>query len=61
MSTPPDTFLSLHTAVVLLAAAVLGMVIGSLTVLTGAPIAAAALAGLSGAGGSIPVLRTLIG
>ncbi|GGV65221.1 hypothetical protein GCM10010294_17950 [Streptomyces griseoloalbus] len=61
MSTPPDTFLSLHTAVVLLAAVVIGMVIGCLTVLTGAPIAAAAIAGVLSAGGSVPALHTLIG
>jgi heme A synthase len=61
MSTPPDTFLSLHIAVVLLAAVVIGMVIGCLTVLTGAPVAAAAIAGVSSADGSFPALRTLIG
>ncbi|MFH9617849.1 hypothetical protein [Streptomyces pratensis] len=61
MSTPPDAFLSLHTAVVLLAAVVVGMVIGCLTVLTGVPVAAAVIAGVSSAGGSVPVLRTLIG
>ncbi|MCQ4207481.1 MULTISPECIES: hypothetical protein [Streptomyces] len=61
MSTRPDTFLPLHTAVVLLTAAVMGLVIGCLTVHTGAPVAAAVIAGLSSAGAAVPVLRTLIG
>lgn len=56
---PP--FLSLHTSVVLLTATVLGLVIGVLTVLTGAPVAGAVLAGLSAAGTSVPVLRSHIG
>ncbi|WNI26143.1 hypothetical protein [Streptomyces sp. ITFR-16] len=61
MTTPPDTFLSLHAAVVLLAAVVIGLVIGCLSVLAGVPVAAAAIAGVSGAGGSVPVLHGLIG
>ncbi|MGW1070954.1 hypothetical protein ACWD4F_41475 [Streptomyces aureus] len=56
----PAPFLSLRTAVVLLTATVIGLVIGGLTVLTGAPIAAAVISGLTSAGASIPVLRTLI-
>ncbi|MFF2123575.1 hypothetical protein ACFVXH_40225 [Kitasatospora sp. NPDC058184] len=57
---PEPPFLSLHTTVVLLAALVIGLIIGGLTALTGAPIAAAPIAGLMSAGGSIPVLRSLI-
>jgi len=56
----PQPFLSLHTAVVLLIALVVGVSIGGLTVLTGAPVAAAVIAGLTSAGTSVPVLRTLI-
>ncbi|GAA4759440.1 hypothetical protein [Streptomyces sanyensis] len=53
-------FLSLHTTVVLLTALVIGLVIGGLTFLTGAPVAAAVIAGLTSAGASTPALRTLI-
>ncbi|MFH8613154.1 hypothetical protein ACH4D5_37380 [Streptomyces sp. NPDC018029] len=53
-------FLSLHSAVVLLAALVIGLVIGGLTVLTGVHVAAAVIAGLASAGSSIPVLHALI-
>ncbi|MEU3670802.1 hypothetical protein [Streptomyces virginiae] len=53
-------FLSLHTTVVLLTALVIGLVIGGLTFLTGAPVAAAVIAGLTGTGASTPVLRSLI-
>ncbi|MEW2293891.1 hypothetical protein ABZ719_14465 [Streptomyces sp. NPDC006743] len=55
---PP--FLSLHTTVVLLTAIVIGLVAGFLTAHTGAPVAAAVLAGLTSSGASVPVLRTLI-
>ncbi|MFI5820486.1 hypothetical protein ACIA8I_15375 [Streptomyces rishiriensis] len=57
----PEPFLSLHTAVVLLTALVIGLVTGALTALTGAPVAGAVLAGLGAAGPSVPVLRCLIG
>jgi hypothetical protein len=50
-----------HTAVILLAAVVIGLVVGSLTFLSDTPAAGAVLAGLVSAGGSVPVLRTLIG
>lgn len=53
-------FLSLHTTVVLLTALIIGLVIGGLTALTGAPVAAAVIAGLTSAGASTPVLRTII-
>lgn len=53
-------FLSLHTTVVLLTALVIGLVIGGLTALTGVPVATAVIAGLTSAGASTPVLRTLI-
>ena len=62
MNTPenPQPFLSLHTAVVLLIAFVIGIVLGALTVFSGAPMVAAVAVGITGAGGSIPALRSLI-
>ncbi|MBL1120059.1 hypothetical protein JK364_48370 [Streptomyces sp. 110] len=59
-ATPAEPFLSVHTTVVLLTALVIGLVIGGLTALTGAPVPAAVIAGLTSAGASAPVLRTLI-
>ncbi|MDH6522527.1 hypothetical protein M2163_000963 [Streptomyces sp. SAI-135] len=56
---PP--FLSLHTTVVLLTALVLGLVVGGLAALTEVPRAAAVLVGLTAAGSTVPVLRSLIG
>lgn len=56
---PP--FLSLHTAVVLIAALIGGLIVGGLTILAGAPLAGAVLAGLSAFGSSVPMLRSLIG
>ncbi|MFF3919202.1 hypothetical protein ACFYZB_38320 [Streptomyces sp. NPDC001852] len=50
-----------HTAIILLAAFVIGLVVGGLTFLSGNPSASAVLAGLLSAGGGVPVLRTLIG
>lgn len=58
--TPEPPFLSLHTAVVLLTALVLGLVTGGLTAMTGAPVAGAVLAGLSTASAAVPALRSLI-
>ncbi|MFE6054055.1 hypothetical protein ACFQ6N_25160 [Kitasatospora sp. NPDC056446] len=61
--TPPNQpalFLSVHTAVVLLAGAFIGLVVGGLAFLSGSPVAGAVLAGLAGLGGSVPVLRSLI-
>ncbi|MFF3943136.1 hypothetical protein [Streptomyces phaeofaciens] len=62
MTTPenPQPFLSLHTAVVLLSAFVIGAVLGTLALFTGAPVAAAVAAGITSAGGSVPALRSLI-
>ncbi|MEV5981912.1 hypothetical protein [Streptomyces sp. NPDC052114] len=54
-------FLTVHTAVVLLMATVIGLVVGGLTFLSGATAAGAVLAGLTGAGVSVPTLRGLIG
>lgn len=54
-------FMTQHTAIILLAAFVIGLVVGGLTFLSGNPTASAVLAGLLSAGGSVPVLRTLIG
>ncbi|MEV7796931.1 hypothetical protein AB0O68_33975 [Streptomyces sp. NPDC087512] len=53
-------FLPLRTAVVLLTALVLGLVIGGLTALTGVHPATAVIAGLAAAGASTTALRTLI-
>ncbi|MER5859787.1 hypothetical protein ABT131_29935 [Streptomyces sp900105245] len=62
MTTPQSQqpFLSLHTAVVLLIAFIIGVVLGTLTLLTGSPVAAAVAAGLTSAGASIPPLHTHI-
>ncbi|MER6431918.1 hypothetical protein ABT272_29955 [Streptomyces sp900105245] len=57
----PAPFLTIHTAVVLLIAVVIGLVVGGLTFLSGGAVAAAVLAGLTATGVSVPVLRTLIG
>ncbi len=56
----PQPFLSLHTAVILLIALVIGFVIGALTLATGAPAAAAVIAGITSAGVSVVPLRGLI-
>ncbi|MFE6486759.1 hypothetical protein ACFVGN_28010 [Streptomyces sp. NPDC057757] len=58
---PPGPFLTQHTAIILLTAAVIGLVVSGLTFLNGTPPAGAVLAGLLSTGGSVPVLRTLIG
>ncbi|MDU9001707.1 hypothetical protein [Streptomyces mirabilis] len=55
---PP--FLTVHTTVVLLAALFIGFVGGGLTFLSGSPLAGAVLAGLTGGGASVPILRSLI-
>ncbi|MEU7601807.1 hypothetical protein AB0B78_09310 [Streptomyces sp. NPDC040724] len=55
---PP--LLTLHAAVVLLGALLVGLVAGGLSHLGGVPPALAVLAGLGAAGGAVPVLRTLI-
>ncbi|GAA1413980.1 hypothetical protein GCM10009639_67570 [Kitasatospora putterlickiae] len=60
-STAPAPLMSMHTALVLLAAAFIGLVAGALTFLGGGPVAAAVLAGLTGAGASVSVLHKLIG
>ncbi|WP_333744843.1 hypothetical protein [Streptomyces ardesiacus] len=57
----PAPFLTIHTAVVLLISVVIGLIVGGLTFLSGGAVAAAVLAGLTAAGVSIPVLRSLIG
>ncbi|MEU0988698.1 hypothetical protein [Streptomyces sp. NPDC005953] len=59
-SNPREPFLSLYTTVVLLTAIVIGLTIGALTVFTGAPAAAAVIAGITSTGASVPVLRSLI-
>ncbi|MFF8903230.1 hypothetical protein ACF082_37875 [Streptomyces lydicus] len=50
-----------HTAIILLAAVIIGLIAGTLTFLGGTAVPAAVLAGLSASGLSIPVLRSLIG
>lgn len=57
----PAPFLTIHTAVVLLIAVVIGLIVGGLTFLSGGAVAAAVLAGLTAAGVSVPGLRSLIG
>ncbi|MEU2390910.1 hypothetical protein [Streptomyces sp. NPDC007369] len=52
--------LSLHAAVVLLAALVIGCVVGGLSHVGGVPTALAVLAGLGAAGAAVPVLHGLI-
>lgn len=59
--TPPEPpFISTHTAIVLLAAVVIGLVFGGLTYLSDLAVPGAVLAGLGSAGLSVPVLRSLI-
>ncbi|MFK0049344.1 hypothetical protein ACIQU4_35675 [Streptomyces sp. NPDC090741] len=63
MTTPRETqqpFLSLHTAVVLVIALLIGGVVGGPSFLGGVPVALSALAGLTATGGAVPVLRGLI-
>ncbi|MCX4920284.1 hypothetical protein [Streptomyces sp. NBC_00687] len=62
MTTPqnPQPLLSLHSAVVLMIAFVVGAVMAVLTFLTGAPLAAAVAGGITSAGMSIPSLHTNI-
>ncbi|MEU5764589.1 hypothetical protein ABZ782_01535 [Streptomyces asoensis] len=52
--------MTLHTAVVLLTAVIIGLVVGGLSYLSGTPLAGAVLAGLLSTGGSVPVLHHLI-
>ncbi|MFJ4633719.1 hypothetical protein [Streptomyces sp. NPDC088847] len=56
----PHPFMTLHTAVVLLTAVIIGLVVGGLSYLSGTPLAGAVLTGLLSAGGSVPVLHHLI-
>ncbi|MFH9663236.1 hypothetical protein ACH4NF_33710 [Streptomyces sp. NPDC017248] len=62
MTTPRNSqpFLSLHTAVVLLVAFVIGVVMGTLAVLADVPVAGAVAVGLTSAGTAVPVLCKLI-
>ncbi|WP_329331384.1 hypothetical protein OG866_01265 [Streptomyces sp. NBC_00663] len=62
MTTPQNSqpFLPLRTAVVLLIAFVIGVVMGILAGLAGAPVAGAVAVGLTSTGASVPVLCTLI-
>ncbi|MEV8554772.1 hypothetical protein AB0L04_33810 [Streptomyces glaucescens] len=53
--------MTLYTAIILLTALDIGLIVGGLTYLGGTSPADAVLAGLLGAGGSVPVLRSLIG
>ncbi|WP_405787825.1 hypothetical protein OG753_07900 [Streptomyces sp. NBC_00029] len=61
-TTPGDDapFVTLHAAVVLLAAVLIGLTAGGLTFLGGSGAAPSVLAGLAAAGVSVPVLRALI-
>ncbi|QIK10207.1 hypothetical protein SLV14_007021 [Streptomyces sp. Je 1-4] len=55
-----EPFLTLHSAIVLLAAGFMGLIVGSLTFLNGAVLAGAVLAGLTAFGASVPTLNRLI-
>lgn len=57
----PGPFVTVRTAIILLSAAFIGLVVGGLTFLGGEPAATAVLAGLTGAGGSVLGLHKLIG
>ncbi|GGV30698.1 hypothetical protein AB0I84_43765 [Streptomyces spectabilis] len=64
--TPPNQpergpFLTVHTALVLLTAVVVGLVMGGLVFVGGGTAAEAALVGLTAGGAGVPVLRGLIG
>ncbi len=60
--TPPETpLLSVHAAVVFLAAVIIGLVMGGLMFLHDKSVPAAVAAGLVAAGASLPVLHKLIG
>lgn len=63
MTTSPDTdppLLTLHAAVVLVTATLIGLVAGGLTFLGGTHPALSVLAGLAAVGGAVPGLRGLI-
>ncbi|MCI3928149.1 hypothetical protein [Streptomyces sp. AN091965] len=64
--TPPEQpergpFLTVHTALVLLTAVVVGLVMGGLVFIGGGTAAEAVFTGLGAGGASVPVLRGLIG
>ncbi|MFG3498746.1 hypothetical protein [Streptomyces sp. NPDC047928] len=60
--TPSETpLLSVHAAVVFLAAVVIGLIMGGLMFLHDKSVPAAVAAGLAAAGVSVPVLHKLIG
>ncbi|MEV7177794.1 hypothetical protein [Kitasatospora sp. NPDC093679] len=59
-STETAPLLPARTALVLLIAAVIGIVAGVLTFLGHSPVATAVLSGLTAAGASVPVLHKLI-
>nr|WSX53202.1 hypothetical protein OG409_32370 [Streptomyces sp. NBC_00974] len=60
LRTPEPPLLTLHAAVVLVAAVLIGFTAGGLSHLGGLPGALAVLAGLGAGGGAVPVLRGLI-
>ncbi|MFF5024210.1 hypothetical protein ACFY2J_08160 [Streptomyces collinus] len=57
----PGPLLTLRTTVILLTAAIIGLVVGGLTFLSARSTAGAVLAGLTSFGVSVPVLHKLIG
>ncbi|MCC3655847.1 MULTISPECIES: hypothetical protein [Streptomyces] len=57
---PEPPFITLHTAVVLLTAVLIGLIVGVLTFLSYFSASGAVLAGLGAVGLSVPVLRSLI-
>ncbi|MFB6888741.1 hypothetical protein ACFCX4_05415 [Kitasatospora sp. NPDC056327] len=58
--TDPAPLLTVRTTVVLLSAAVIGLVTGGLAFLGGGPTAGAVLAGLTASGAGVPALHKLI-
>ncbi|MFK4106706.1 hypothetical protein ACI2L1_43010 [Streptomyces sp. NPDC019531] len=61
MSSPSEPpFISLHTAIVLVTGAVIGLIVGGLTYLSDGSAPGAVLAALGAMGVSVPVLRSLI-
>lgn len=57
---PEPPFISVHTAIVLLAAVLIGLIVGGLTFLSDFSSPGAVLAGLGATGVSVPALRSLI-
>ncbi|MGW7046337.1 hypothetical protein ACWGDT_27320 [Streptomyces avermitilis] len=59
-SSRPGPFMTQRTAIILLTAVVIGLIVGGLTFLSDTAAPGAVLAGTLSAGGSVPVLHGLI-